>query len=100
MLDEQVQRRAGETFAPPAAAELDATGLICPMPVLKARKRLRELPQGAVLLMRADDPAAREDMVSFCQESGHRLTAVADLGCGVVEFRVVAWDDRQTSPEA
>ncbi len=52
---------------------LDATGLLCPLPVLKARKRLKSLPDGAVLRILADDPAAVVDMPHFCAEAGHAL---------------------------
>ena len=54
---------------------LDATGLLCPLPVLKARKRLKSLPSGAVLAVLADDPAAVVDMPHFCAEAGHALLA-------------------------
>ena len=53
--------------------ELDAIGLLCPLPVLKARKRLMAMAEGSVLLMRADDPAAIVDVPHFCAEAGHRL---------------------------
>ncbi|MBL6638213.1 MAG: sulfurtransferase TusA family protein [Planktomarina sp.] len=53
--------------------ELDAMGLLCPLPVLKARKRLMAMAEGSVLLMRADDPAAIVDVPHFCAEAGHRL---------------------------
>lgn len=56
-----------------ADAELDALGLLCPLPVLKARKRLRDLPSGALLRVLSDDPAAVVDMPHFCAESGHAL---------------------------
>ena len=55
------------------ADTLDATGLLCPLPVLKARKRLQALPAGAVLEMRADDPAAIIDVPHFCMEARHEL---------------------------
>lgn len=54
-------------------AELDATGLLCPLPVLKARKRLQALQSGQVLHVLADDPAAIVDMPHFCIEQGHEL---------------------------
>jgi len=54
-------------------AELDATGLLCPLPVLKARKRLKALQKGQVLKMLADDPAAIVDVPHFCAEQGHTL---------------------------
>jgi tRNA 2-thiouridine synthesizing protein A len=53
--------------------ELDARGLLCPLPVLKARKRLKALTTGARLRMLADDPAAVVDVPHFCAEQGHRL---------------------------
>ena len=53
--------------------ELDATGLLCPLPVLKARKRLKALDDGQVLRMLADDPAAVIDVPHFCAEQGHEL---------------------------
>jgi len=53
--------------------ELDATGLICPLPVLKARKRLMALASGQVLRLLADDPAAIIDVPHFCTEQGHTL---------------------------
>jgi tRNA 2-thiouridine synthesizing protein A len=53
--------------------DLDATGLLCPLPVLKARKRLMALPAGEKLRMRADDPAAIVDVPHFCAEAGYAL---------------------------
>lgn len=52
---------------------LDATGLLCPLPVLKAAKRLRGMAPGAVLEMVADDPAAVIDVPHFCNEQGYEL---------------------------
>lgn len=53
--------------------DLDATGLLCPLPVLKARKRLQSIAVGEQLRMRADDPAAVIDVPHFCAEAGHML---------------------------
>lgn len=63
-------------------AELDARGLLCPLPVLKARKRLMALPAGSVLRVVADDPAAVIDIPHFCAEQGHALISATDLGDG------------------
>jgi tRNA 2-thiouridine synthesizing protein A len=60
--------------------DLDATGLLCPLPVLKARKRLQALVPGDQLRMRADDPAAVIDVPHFCAQSGHRLVESAQDG--------------------
>jgi tRNA 2-thiouridine synthesizing protein A len=59
---------------------LDAIGLLCPLPVLKARKRLQALPEGAILLILANDPAAVVDVAHFCAEAGHKLIAQGDAG--------------------
>ena len=52
---------------------LDARGLLCPLPVLKARKRLEPLAPGDTLTVFTDDPAAVVDMPHFCNEAGHQL---------------------------
>lgn len=62
--------------------ELDASGLLCPLPVLKARKRLKGMAPGAVLRLIATDPAAVVDVPHFCREAGHDLLAAED-GDGV-----------------
>ena len=62
------------------AAFLDAVGLLCPLPVLKTRKRLQDLQSGDCLTVRADDPAAIVDIPHFCQETGHELVSSEDEG--------------------
>jgi len=57
---------------------LDARGLLCPLPVLKLRKRLKSLAVGDVIAVQADDPAAIVDVPHFCSESGHILVSTAD----------------------
>ncbi|WP_299374744.1 sulfurtransferase TusA family protein [uncultured Tateyamaria sp.] len=66
---------------------LDATGLLCPLPVLKARKRLQALASGQTLEVMADDPAAIVDIPHFCAEAGHELVS-SDLG-GPVQHYVI-----------
>ena len=58
---------------------LDALGLLCPLPVLKARKRLAGLDSGQVLRLQADDPAADLDVAHYCRESGHALIATQSV---------------------
>ncbi|WP_245781167.1 sulfurtransferase TusA family protein [Celeribacter neptunius] len=60
--------------------ELDALGLICPLPVLKARKRLLMMAPGQVLRLIASDPAAVIDVPHFCAEAGHEYISMEDLG--------------------
>lgn len=60
------------------AETLDAIGLLCPLPVLKARKRLKSIPAGAVLEILADDPAAVIDVPHFCSEAGHEFLGMSE----------------------
>jgi tRNA 2-thiouridine synthesizing protein A len=52
---------------------LDTRGLACPLPILKAKKAIGELPVGGTLEVLATDPGAREDFAAFCQTTGHVL---------------------------
>lgn len=56
-----------------AETVLDARGLNCPLPVLRANKTLRGLSLGDELTILATDPAAPEDFRSFCATTGHEL---------------------------
>jgi tRNA 2-thiouridine synthesizing protein A len=51
--------------------EVDARGLICPLPVLRARKVLLGMKPGEVLRILATDPMAAIDLPHFCAEAGH-----------------------------
>ena len=66
---------------------LDTLGLLCPLPVLKARKRLQTLKNGEQLIMLADDPAAIIDVPHFCTESGNEL--VSSKSDGSVQTYVI-----------
>jgi len=72
--------------AMPETEILDAKGLLCPLPVLKARKRLGQMPRGGVLRLLSTDPAAMIDVPHFCAESGHMLLSVDDEGDGARVF--------------
>jgi tRNA 2-thiouridine synthesizing protein A len=51
--------------------EIDCIGLLCPLPVLRAQKRLREMQAGAVLRVLASDAMAAIDLPHFCIQAGH-----------------------------
>ena len=67
---------------------LDLTGLKCPLPVLKARRAIKDMPAGAELVVLADDPAAPLDFDHFCQTGGHQLVESSVSG-GVFTMRIV-----------
>jgi tRNA 2-thiouridine synthesizing protein A len=50
---------------------LDVRGLLCPLPVVRARGVLTTIAPGAVLEVLADDPLARTDLRVFCAREGH-----------------------------
>jgi len=62
-------------------------GLICPLPVLRARKRLKTMEAGQVLVVTATDRAAPKDFDTFCRETGHALLS-STAEEGVYTFRI------------
>jgi len=67
-----------------AVTTLDCTGLICPLPVLRARKALKEVLPGGLLRVLATDPAAPRDFDAFCVATGHELVERREEGEGFV----------------
>ena len=61
-------------------AEVDCAGLLCPLPVLRARKRLMAMQAGQVLRVIATDAMAEIDLPHFCAESGHEFLRAEDAG--------------------
>lgn len=57
---------------------LDATGLTCPLPVLRARRVLNKMRAGEVLEVRATDADSVRDFPAFCQTAGHHLLMVRE----------------------
>ncbi len=55
---------------------LDAKGLNCPLPILKTKKMLTEVPAGGTLEVLATDPGSGADMASFCRTTGNELLEV------------------------
>jgi tRNA 2-thiouridine synthesizing protein A len=51
--------------------EIDAIGLLCPLPVLRLRKRMQALDASSIIKLLASDPAAAVDVPHFCNENGH-----------------------------
>ncbi|MDX1655772.1 MAG: sulfurtransferase TusA family protein [Candidatus Competibacteraceae bacterium] len=60
-------------------AELDASGLNCPLPILKAKKELAKLASGQVLRVVATDPGSVKDFEAFSKQVGHELLESREL---------------------
>ena len=69
-------------------ATLDAVGLLCPLPVLKARKRLNSMAPGQVLRLVATDPAALIDVPHYCTESGNELLGIEEAPDGTRTYLI------------
>ncbi len=59
---------------------LDARGLNCPLPILRARKALKEMAVGDVLAIQATDPGSVKDFEAFCKATGHALVESTAAG--------------------
>ena len=59
---------------------VDASGLKCPLPVLKARKAIKSLKAGACIRVISTDPASPLDFKHFCNTSGHELITITEDG--------------------
>lgn len=60
----------------------DLRGLNCPLPVLKAKRRLADMAPGSRLWLETTDPLAVIDIPAFCQEAGHRLVEAKPVSGG------------------
>ena len=61
-------------------AVLDAKGLNCPLPILKAKKALQGVPAGGLLEIYATDPGAVKDFEAFCRATGNELVTSSQEG--------------------
>ena len=57
--------------APPVDRTLDCKGMLCPMPIVKLAKAVRELETGQVILLEATDPGAVPDVAAWSKNTGH-----------------------------
>ncbi len=66
---------------------LDARGLACPLPVLRANRALRGMAAGDRLRLLTTDHASVADVRAFCRETGHELTGFSQEA-GVYSFAI------------
>ena len=58
--------------------DLDARGLYCPEPVMLLHNKVRDIPAGTFLRLRATDPSTQRDVPKFCLFLGHELVSSAE----------------------
>lgn len=68
-------------------SQLDAKGLKCPLPVLRARKAMKSVAVGGLLTVEATDPSSVQDFQAFCETTGNLLES-RDEAEGVYRFTI------------
>ncbi len=66
---------------------LDVKGLNCPLPILRAKKAIKELAAGGLLEVIATDPGSVKDFDAFCRQTGNELVSQTEAG-GVYTFEI------------
>jgi tRNA 2-thiouridine synthesizing protein A len=66
---------------------LNAEGLNCPLPILKAKKALKDVPVGEVLQVSSTDPGSVADFAAFCNQTGNTLVSSTTEG-NVYKFEI------------
>jgi tRNA 2-thiouridine synthesizing protein A len=66
---------------------LDAKNLNCPLPILKAKKAIADVPAGGTLEVLATDPGSVPDFKAFCEAGGHTLVEQTETA-GVYRFLI------------
>ncbi len=66
---------------------IDAKGVNCPIPILKAKKGIAEVPAGGTLEVLATDPGSVADFQAFCRATGNELVEQSESG-GVYRFLI------------
>ena len=59
---------------------LDAKGLMCPMPIVKLSKKIKEMQVGKVLELISDDVGSKEDVPAWCKRTGNKLVEMKEEG--------------------
>ncbi len=70
-----------------ASKTLDASGLSCPMPIVKTKKEIDTMSSGEVLEIITTDPGSKDDMASWCKRTGNQLLESVEEG-GKFKFYV------------
>lgn len=66
---------------------LNAEGLNCPLPIIKAKKMLKGIADGEILEVRATDPGSVADFAAFCKQTGNELLSSTTEG-DVYKFEI------------
>ncbi len=74
--------------------ELDAKGLLCPMPVISVKRAIKDLERGQVISITATDKGACRDIPAWAEQTGHKLLASDETqGTYIFYIEKAGWDD-------
>ncbi len=59
---------------------MDCLGLYCPIPIIKTTEKIKQLKQGEVLEVVADDKGIKKDMPAWCEATGHEFLGMEEKG--------------------
>ena len=76
------------TRTPKIAKTLDASGLMCPEPIMLLHQHIRKIPVGEALYLLATDPATVRDVEKFCRFLGHTLWQ-SEASEGSYQFTII-----------
>ena len=76
------------TPEPGEVYQIDAVGLVCPLPILRFKKRTQHLPSGTHVDFLADDPSGRKDLQALCELTGHQIEWLREEDAGVTRYRI------------
>ena len=68
--------------------KLDCSGMLCPMPVVKTKKAIKEMAIGNILEMISTDPGSMPDMQAWAKQTGHELLEAAKTDNNVFRFLI------------
>lgn len=71
---------------PQADLEVDASGLKCPLPILRAKKALAQIQGGQILKVITTDTHAIKDFQAFARQTGNTLEAQIETGASAVHY--------------
>lgn len=66
---------------------LDTSGLNCPLPILKLKKAIQDLPVGSTLEVLATDPGSVDDFVAYCRHTSNEMVEQGEAG-GTYRFLI------------
>lgn len=83
-----INQATDKAACPTGVYQIDAVGLVCPLPVLRFKKRTQHLPSGTQVDFLADDPTGRKDLQALCEITGHRIEWIREEAAGVLHYRI------------